>query len=441
MRSRKSLLLASAACLTISGGVAARERIETTAEGALVVAAQLVEQKNYGEAEAILRTLAAGNPERFDMRKVDALAAKIAHARGDTQEAVRILSALVEYDPKDWRRRYDLAAVLMNDRLDREAERHLRAVLKSKPPEVVVARARADLREIDRRRVVRVSFQAGAAPSTNINSATRDDSFDAFGFLPVALDDEARQQSGVGVSYALSGALTPTLGDEVQGHLAARGHSMDYNGSAFDQALAGAEIGLRLSAASAISGLAVATYQQQYFGGEAYTKSYGGRLALHRPLSQRFSLGAEVSAEQVSYRDRPDRDGPVFSLGAQLVAVVSQRLRLIGGVSAIREATQADSLANTQYALTTGFDAALPARINLGLRPQITFRRFDAASAFEGERREDVTAEVSANLRIRGFDVQGFLPTITYRYTDNQSTVDLYDYDRHSVDMGVARRF
>ena len=305
----------------------------------------------------------------------------------------------------------------------------------------MTARVRQDLKTIDERRVVRLSFRAAAAPSTNINQATDAETFELFGYLPAALDDEARRQSGVGASYALAGALTPTLAPGVQGHVAARGRHLDYEGEGFDQITGGVEAGLRLNAAGKVSGLAAASYEQRYFAGEAYSTSAGGRLALSRPLGRRLRLGGEVAAAKVTYEEQSDRDGPVFSIGINATAILTNRLRFVSSLAATREATQAESLSNSQYSLMAGLDAALPFRLMLGLYPQATYRRFDKAAAVYGERREDVTAEMAASLSVRGLRLRGFVPALSYRYTDNDSTVELFDYQSHSVDMGVSRSF
>ena len=442
MAHRSFLLGLMATTALCAGGALAADKIKTTGEGALVIASRLVDEGKLGEAEAILRTLSAANPDDFDMRPVDALAAKIAYKRGDKEEALRILEAMVAYDPADWRRQNDLIQLLIQEKRDREARRHIRAMLKQNPPDVVATQAKSDMRMLEARRVVHVDFRAAAAPTTNVNSATSDETFNLFGFLPAQLDDEARQQSGLGVTYALSGAVTPKIGEGVRGHFAVRGEVADYGNIEFDQATLAAELGVRLGSENGVTGVIAATADRRYFAGDPYAASFGGRLALQRAMNKRVLLAGEVAARHVTYDEQPDRDGPVFLAGTQVTVAAAKRLRLSGGVAAIREAAKAESLANTQFAVNLGALVALPYRINLGIRPEVTFRRFDKATQFYGgERREDVTYDLTTSLSIRDFAVRGFAPSLSYRYTDNESTISLFDYDRHAVDVGLAKSF
>jgi hypothetical protein len=88
-----------------------------------------------------------------------------------------------------------------------------------------------------------------------------------------------------------------------------------------------------------------------------------------------------------------------------------------------------------------GLSAAAPFGFNVGLTPTVTFRRFDEAMAIYAVRREDETLGVRAHLSHRNARVRGFTPTLEYSFTDNRSTVDLFDYTRHTVDFGLARQF
>ncbi|MEM9234454.1 MAG: tetratricopeptide repeat protein, partial [Pseudomonadota bacterium] len=146
MLNRNSLpsLIALTAALTVGATVAAQQ-IKTSGEGALVIAARMIEEDKLDEAEAVLRTLSTGDPDKLDMRLVDALAAKIAYKRGHPEEALRILEAMVAHAPADWKRRYDLVQLLIAEKKDRRARYHIRALLKQDVPDIVRTKARSDL--------------------------------------------------------------------------------------------------------------------------------------------------------------------------------------------------------------------------------------------------------------------------------------------------------
>lgn len=446
---RRVILGTVCSALCVGTGTVSAQ-LKTDAEGALKVAARLIEEGGLGEAEAILRTLAASDPFRLDMRPVDALAAQIAYRRGDTEEAARILRALVAYDPEDHVRRFDLIQLLIMDGQDRAARRQLEQLFDHEPPVDIREKARAAWQMLEERRVFRLDVRASAAPSTNVNTGPDMDNFNLYGFLPSRLDDMAQQRSGLGVSYSATALVTPPLTKGVRGHVAAGAVVSDYSHADFDQAVLTAESGVRFGQEAHVSGVATATAERQYFAGEPYAKSAGARVALERMITNRLRLGAQVSALQVDYDDRDDRDGPVFRAGLRLDYAASGRLRLSGAATVIREATMAPSEANSQYVFSPALLIVLPWQVNLGLTPRVTFRRFDKAAAIyavieEGElvdnRREDLTIEMGSSLAVRNFEFGGFRPSLSYRYTENNSTVDLFDYNRHAVDIGFARVF
>lgn len=420
------------------------KRIETTGEGALAIAVKLIKEGHLDEAEQILRTLSSARADQFDMRPVDRLAAKIAYDRGNSEEAVRLLTALVEYDPEDWRTRYDLAQVLIVQEKDRKAEKHLRKILRSEAHDELKLRARQALAIIDNRREVRISFRASAAPSTNVNSATSAESIDLFGgAFRANLDDDARAQSGLGVSWALNGLYTPKLSDSTKGHVMALGQLTDYGNKEFDQGATGLELGFRFAnpGPNTTGVLIAATGSRQFFANDPYATRGGVRVSLSRPLSKRSAIGAQLSAEQVTYDGRPDRDGPVYSLALRYIhlPVKWAQLSLTGAVT--REDAEAETNANTQYAAGVGVELAGPARTVFSISPTFTWREFDDIAAIYGTLREDETISIATGVAKTDWTVRGFFPTLSYRYTDNDSTVELFEYDEHAVDVGFTRSF
>lgn len=429
-----------------AAGAWAATPVRTSGQDALLLANDLVAKGAYDEAAAILRTLAeAGEEGPVSRRALAKVTAKLAYGQGRSEEAIALLEALVDAKPDDWRTRYDLAHVLMAERRDRDAERHLRAILRLRPglPAEVGQRARSDLAHLDARRVVRVNFSAAAAPSTNVNSATSDESFQIFGILPARLDDDARAQSGIGVNYAVSGSVTPPIADGVRGHFTMLGQTSDYQGANFDQAIAAVEAGLRFGAAvpGRPSLLFALTGERRYFGGDAFSAGAGIKIAASARAHWGVRLSAALSASNITYDDQPQRDGPFVSASLGATLPLSSRFAVTSGLRLAREVTEEATLRNTQGTLSLGVIAGLPAGASIGVQPAVTYRRFDEASVFYGALREDLTLDVTTRLGLSSLDLGGFTPSFVYRYTDNDSTVSLFDYVRHTADIGLSRQF
>ncbi|MEM9988338.1 MAG: surface lipoprotein assembly modifier, partial [Pseudomonadota bacterium] len=299
------------------------------------------------------------------------------------------------------------------------------------------------LQIIEDRREVRFSFRASAAPSTNVNSATSDEVFNAFGFLPSRLDDDARAQSGLGLSWSLGGRYTPKFNQRLRGHFVARGQMTDYTNEKFDQALGGGEAGVRLPQTSQHGAdiTIAATYDHQFFAGDPYSTTAGARVNILKPLSQKFAVQTELSAGQITYKDRPDLDGPFYALDSQLIYAPKRSLQFTFGTSFAREDAEFGAAANDQYGVSTSVSWSAPYKLQLGLAPGFSLRNFDEVAALYGVLREDERFDLSARLGKRDWTIGGFYPSLIYRYTDNNSTVSLFTYDRHGVDLGFARLF
>ncbi|WOI53378.1 surface lipoprotein assembly modifier [Parvularcula sp. LCG005] len=435
-------LMASAAgaAFILSAGA---EEVTTTGQQALLIADRLVTEGHYDEAEQILRTLATGDGTLFDMRPVDRLAAKIALKRGNEDRALDLLEGLVAFDPADHATRMDLIQVLMKTGHDRRAARHLRHLENSDIPAPLAALVRKEQAVIEQRRTVRFSVNAAAAPSTNINSATSSETFDFLGFIPLPLDDEARAQSGIGVNWGVGGSFSPILTRRLRGHMAVRGSMMDYTHSNFDQAGAGAEIGLRLGGLNprGLRGSAILSANRRFFGGDPYADSVGLTLTAERLLTERWGMGIQLSAAEVDYDFRPDRNGPVLSAGVQSFYGLTPSLTIMASTSLTREEAEAKTESNTQWAYGLGAYATLPAHVRLGVSPTFYTREYDALSGFYGRLREDETLDIAVRLAKLDWSVAGFSPSLNYRYTDNDSTISLFSYEKQGVDIGFTSSF
>ncbi len=404
----------------------------------------LIKTGDFEEAGRQIAMVQLSGDDALSANELSFLEAKLDFAEGQTDEAADRLEVLIAQDADNWRLRWELAQMMIAARADRRAERQLRAILRLDVPSHVQAAVRRDLRAIDARRIVRVSFRASAAPSTNVNQATRATTVDLFGgAITAPLNDEARATSGVGVSWGLRGALTPQVGSRMQGLVSADGSYTDYANRNFDQGTFRLEAGLRRSLKTptptqvqvALSGT------RRTFAGEGLSSSAGLRLSAQRQVLPRVIAGLQASAEQVEWDERPDRDGPVFAIATNAAIAVTRTAVIRFGINLLREEAEAETLANTQIGVAPGVTVEAPYKVQVTLDPALTFRNFDAATALFGVKREDTTYDVGIGLAKTDFDIRGLRPTLRYQYTVNDSNIEFFDYDRHAFDLGLVRAF
>lgn len=442
VKARSLLGVVSALPLAVAGAFATP--VVMSGDDALTLATRLVGDGKLDEADAVLRTLAGGDPMMVDMRAVDRLAAKIAYRRGDADRAIDILKAVVAASPDNWRIRYDLAHLAMEQHQDRLAKRQLKAILAAETDPAITRRVRGDLAKLAERQVFSARFKASAVPSTNINTATRAETFDFAGVVPLALSDEARARTGIGVNWALGGQYSPILGSGFRGHFAINGVLTDHSNKAFDQATLGGEAGLSRQFGARVGGInakIAATYEDRRLGGNAYSAAPGVAFSLSSILSRRTAVRFDAALQDVNYLARDDRDGLVSTLSFSLQHAIARSTRLSGSIGYTRQSAAAASEASGQYSLSTGIDFAGPWGLRLGVHPTVSYRAFDAIAFAYGRKRSDWTADIATSIGHRSIVLNGFRPALVYRYTDNNSTVELFSYDRHAVDIAFSRAF
>lgn len=442
---RRALLL-SLAILSVPSAARARatvasDTVTLTADQALDAAERLIASGAYPDAETVLRTVATGDPAATDMLRLDYLAGLLAEAQGRDEEAERLYSAVLAYDASLTGARFRLAGVQSRRGAHAKAERNFRRVTRDRDVAAPLAQmSHRGARRASEARVFRTDVSAGVVPSTNVNAGTSAEEMLAFGFLPVPLDDETRARSGLGMRYAVGASARPVLAEGARAHLRVHGSLTDHSGARFDDASLGAQAALIARRGGRTGRLSLGTTQRM-FGGQSYLTRTALGAGLSLTPHERVRLGLDASVAYADYARDDARDGPVYAAGLGVEVAGPWRVRLGASASGAREEADAEALANTQGTFSLSASRALP----LGLRGTVshayTARRFDEATALFATRREDGAITLRAAAEAARWDWLGLRPSVAYGYTINRSTVAIYSYDRHVVDVGVARGF
>jgi hypothetical protein len=68
-------------------------------------------------------------------------------------------------------------------------------------------------------------------------------------------------------------------------------------------------------------------------------------------------------------------------------------------------------------------------------------RDYAAEIPLAGVARDDRKVEAAVGVTFRSLQWMGFAPRLEYRYAHNDSAVDIFDYDSHSLGLYLTRRF
>jgi len=415
-----------------------RQIVKMSPDTAIDLVRHLLEAGQPEEAASLLRQLKEHGITTVDVRFLEG---QVAALRGDWQTTARLYRAILEDHPGLTRVRLELARALFEQGDDEAAKYHFELALAAPDlPEAVKGNIQKFLDAIRARKRWTVTVSLGAAPDSNVNSATSAHSVTLYG-LPFELSDDARRAAGVGLVGELGGSyrfnLAPTARLEVGGSAQRTAflNSSDYDDTIFS-GYAGPVVwfgrhALRLAA----------TGGYRVFGGDGLYWSAGGRAVLSSRLGDRLQSQVFIDIQKYDYVSDDQRDGPVISGILQLsyAATSNSVVRAFGGLTV--EDTSDHSFANTRYRLGGGYSRELPYGVTADISPEVSYRPFDEPSPLFGLRREDWSTQISLQITKRNLRILGLAPTIEYNYLRVASNIDLYSFDRHRINFGLTRVF
>jgi outer membrane protein len=413
-----------------------------TAPELLKTSERLVLAGRFADAKPLVAAMASA-PELAMERAF--LEGYIAVETGDATTAVKQFRQVLAMRPDMTRARLELARALMIQGKDKAADYHYRLAEEDGelPPDVArtIYSARSLIRD---RRTWDVSVDFGFAPDTNINSATTDRTIDvAFGnsTLPVTLDPTARKTTGVGQVASVSGSVRLRLADGLAMVVDADGNAVNYRGTRADDISSLVAAGPELTFTDGTRVTVQALGSQRWYGGQVAAQTFGARANVTRNLGEGARIAGQIDARRVESGFAPAFDGWQFGgfISYEQVLRRSMVASLTGFVR--REPLRSDAYSNTEFGMTAGVGGELPWGLNAGLTGQVSRANFDAPLAIFGETRRDWRMQGRAYLGARDIRLAGFSPSLTYTYSTTRSTIDLYDFDRHRVEVTVARYF
>ena len=415
------------------------ERLQMSADAALSLAEKLYAEKEYDTAQAILVELEKASPDALDKTQALFLQGMIAIDRGEFDVAAEIFRDILDTHPDNVRVRLELARALFAMKHDQAAAYHFRLALADDLPEEAQANIRVFLQAIEQRKIWRVNASLGIAPDSNISAGPKDRVVELFG-LPFELDDNARERSGLGFSTSLSGEYYPKIAKNWRAELRGGGSVSDYENIQFDDVFLFGEVGPRYQKRG-FSASILGAFSRRFFGGEGFSRSVGGKLAISKGLTSRTQLYLRFSGAKARYDVDTRRDGPVYSAGARVAHAIDRTSTAQLGVTATREQTSDPVFRNTQYIINGAYRRELPFGITVQTGPDIYYRDFDNFDPLNGNIRHDWTFGGSIFLTKRDWRFMGFAPVFSYQFLRNESNADRFDYTRHRANLGLTRTF
>lgn len=414
------------------------------AEGVLALADKLTASRRFSEAQPFLSALEKSGKLSAERHFLQGY---IAVETGKLAESVDHFRKALSLRPDMTRARLELARALAMQGRNQASDYHFRLAGASGALPADLARAVFNARALlrDRNRLgFDVSF--GLAPDTNINNATADQTVEIdFGGarLPLELSDDARRTSGIGLVSTIAGRARQPVGETraltAEGFV--RGVLYPWAPSNFD------DISLNLAAGPEWTLNAgrtrVAMLGQgggRWFAGRALQSSLGLRAVGEHVLTRAVRLNATFDARQLSSELGDAFEGRQYALRITLDRVVKQSLIVTVGLTARRDALGDPANAMTEFGTLAALGGELPGGINIGATIDLARAVADAAAPILSDQpRREWRYGARLSLGSRTLRFWGFSPMLSYSMQANQSSVPLFSFRRHRMELTISR--
>ena len=463
----RALAFAAVAAVLLSTSTAAPASADSPAgaqpqppsvEAAVKQAGELMAAGQPEKALELLRELPREGVFRFAVLFQTGMAAVAASGKADLaedrrdallDEAVAALHAILVDRPDLVRVRLELARVFFLKEDDGLSRRHFEQVLAGNPPPAVAANIRRFLSIMRARR--RWSAYAGAAiaPNSNINGASGEEVVyidTAFGRLPFRRSaEDARAQSGVGLSVWGGGEYQYPLGERLRLRVGADAARNEYRGSRFDRTFMGAHIGPRWLVAPGAEVSVLGVAHRQWVAGRPDNDALGARVEAWRGLTPRLGVNGSVAWRRRDYRRGNALDGPVTDFSLGLVWVATPTLRTRASLGYVREHTESLPNRNGTRLGRVGAELALPLGFTLGAGAEMRWRDYKGTGrdhlTSDGARRSDRTHVLRVSLLNRAFTLMGFSPQVMFVNEVRKTNAQAQDYTRNRGELRFVRQF
>ena len=421
-----------------AGSQDAAQSVEMTAAQLFEYADTARDSGDFEKAEAAYRALIQDPDLELRTEARFRLAMMLADRMDKPREAAVLLRRILDDKPDAAPVRLQLARLQAQMGNMGEARRELRAAEASGLPPQVEQQVRFFANALSALKRTGGSFEVAAAPSTNINNATHSDTLGTI-IGDFTLDDDAKAQSGIGLS--VRGQLYHRLpvGRTTDILLRASASGDIYRKSRFDDISASLQAGPQWRWGSDRFSLAAAG-SWRWYGLDPYSTSYGVTGNWQHPLGKRSQLRLDGTVLKEDNQRNDLEDGELYTLAVGLDRAFSARFG--GGlqVSGTRDVAADPGYSTASGGINTYLYREMgrtTAVLNLG------YRRLEADKRLflYPERRKDDNFSASLSGTFRALTFGTFAPLVRVAYQRNWSTIEIYDFDRFSAEVGIVAAF
>jgi outer membrane protein len=364
-------------------------------------------------------------------------------ARGNLTGAAKNYRAALADDPSLTMVRAELAQTLFQLEEDDSAKHHLNLLMAEAPNEYEAQGIRSFIDTIDARRPFTFNAYVSVAPSTNVNNGSSNKTIYApLWGVEMDIDDDSREQSGIGFSTGISAGYAHRLGNDFSVVLGGGVNASVYTDDDYNRysASQSAELRYLLTGGFLGAGLVASENMKNDEIGLSYY-SYGPRVSLQKAITPQDRVNLSSVYEWRTYPDTSTSDGTALMIDGSWNHAFDSSLTASLGTGYDRIKTEVDFTSYETYSGSVGLYKELPRGITVDLSGEVRLSEFDAMHPIAGVTRKDTRLIGTVALTKRDFNIWGYAPSLEYTYVYNDSNISLYEFDSHALDFRLSKDF
>lgn len=430
---------------------AANDSIAATPEQ-LSQAQQLLSAEQPAQALGLLE--AAHDPATASTQEFFLLGIS-AKLSGNLRKSEGYFRSALQREPNAGRIRLELAEVLYRQGKLDDARTELVAVRSMNPPEQVRQSIDGFITQVDAAKAdpsLRPRPQknwsayitAGFTSDSNVNAGPDTDTVFLYG-LPFTLSSGAQETRDTAFFFRTGINHQAQLDNGVVWRSSANLSFTNYfEANAYDTTSLSVSSGPSFKLSDTVGLSVPITYNVQRYNeqGSWYSQSWGIAPRLQYAAKDNLQLYLDTSISRKRFNGSSDRDLTAYTFNPSLNFQPHENGNIAVGLQYGRENSGLDIYSNTVRGAYIGYQHVFREQgIRASITASYTDTQFDGIQAAYTEARHDVSRKISANVsyaipQMNGMTLQG-----SVSYQDNDSNLDINNYDRTLFSVSLTKRF
>ncbi len=365
-----------------------------------------------------------------------------AKQKGDFKNAIKYFEELLSTDKKAVRVKLDLAAAYYQIKNTKKAKELLLEVKATLPPKKVGDNIDRFLAVIDRGipKAWSVGGSIGYMYDTNVNAGPDTDTILMYN-LPFTLSSSAQENDDYAKKYNLNfGYMKRFESFALQSRL--NFNMTDYNEfDNLDSLTSSLSVGPTWRDGKLIYSFPIIGSVQK-IGHEKkyYSISKGISPQMTYQVGQNFSISMGLSLQEKKYYEASDKDSNTITFSPSSRYIIGESSYISFGGYIGRENSKTETSSNSSMGLNLGYYKALIKNLNMFLSASISNTDYKGIEVAYDKSRDDSLVSVGANI---SYFIEPIKSNVIFNisYTQNDSNIEMYEYDRTQIGLSFSKSF